>query len=124
MKYMKQFCIILLFSLVGEIIHLMLPLPIPASIYGLVLLLIALQTKLLPLAAVEDVSDFLIEIMPLMFIPAAVGLLESWGILRPILLPFVVISLVSTIIVMGCTGKITELILHWTEKRKEGKLHE
>ena len=124
MKYMKQFCIILLISLIGEIIHLILPLPIPASIYGLVILLIALQTKLLSLSAVEDVSNFLIEIMPLMFIPAAVGLLESWDILRPILIPFLVITLASTVIVMGSTGKVTELIMHWTEKRKEGKANE
>ena len=79
MKYIKQFGIILLISFLGEILRAVIPLPIPASIYGLVLMLAALMTHLLPLEAVQDSGKFLIEIMPLMFIPAAVGLLDSWS---------------------------------------------
>lgn len=79
MKFIRQFCIIIVISLLGEILKRLIPLPIPASIYGLVLLLAALQTGFIPLEAVRETSLFLVEIMPLMFIPAAVGLLESWG---------------------------------------------
>jgi len=111
MKYIRQFPIILFISLVGEIIHLLVPLPVPASIYGLLLMLIGLRKKWIPLEAVEEVSIFLIDIMPLMFIPAAVGLLDSWGVLRPILIPFLVITLFSTIIVMVITGKVTQLFI-------------
>ena len=119
MRYMKQFSIILLIALLGELVHNLLPLPVPASIYGLILLLIALNTKLIPLDAVEDVSNFLIEIMPLMFIPAGVGLMASWDVLSPILVPFLVISLVSTAIVMGCAGKVTDVVLQASEKKHE-----
>ena len=42
MKYFRQFFIILAISFVGEILHMVLPLPVPASIYGLVLMLLAL----------------------------------------------------------------------------------
>lgn len=111
MKYIRQFTIILFISLAGEIIHLLVPLPVPASIYGLLIMLIGLRKKWIPLEAVEDVSIFLIDIMPLMFIPAAVGLLDSWGVLRPILVPFLVITLLSTIIVMVITGKVTQLFI-------------
>ncbi|WP_312425733.1 CidA/LrgA family protein [Lacrimispora sp.] len=111
MKYIRQFTIILFISLAGEIIHLLVPLPVPASIYGLLIMLIGLKKKWIPLEAVEDVSIFLIDIMPLMFIPAAVGLLDSWGVLRPILVPFLVITLLSTIIVMVITGKVTQLFI-------------
>ena len=111
MKYIRQFTIILFISLVGEIIHLLVPFPVPASIYGLLLMLIGLRKKWIPLEAVEEVSIFLIDIMPLMFIPAAVGLLDSWGVLRPILIPFLVITLFSTIIVMVITGKVTQLFI-------------
>ena len=111
MKYIRQFTIILFISLAGEIIHLLVPLPVPASIYGLLVMLIGLRKKWIPLEAVEEVSIFLIDIMPLMFIPAAVGLLDSWGILRPILVPFLVITLLSTIIVMIITGKVTQLFM-------------
>jgi len=111
MKYIRQFTIILFISLAGEIIHLLVPLPVPASIYGLLVMLIGLRKKWIALAAVEEVSIFLIDIMPLMFIPAAVGLLDSWGVLRPILVPFLVITLLSTIIVMVITGKVTQLFI-------------
>ena len=80
MKYMKQFCLIMFISFLGEVLHHYLPLPIPASIYGLVILFAGLMTGVVKLSHVEETGRFLIEIMPLMFIPAAVGLLESWGI--------------------------------------------
>lgn len=64
MKYLRQFMIILLFSFLGELLKYVLPFPVPASIYGLVLLFIALETRLLPLAAVKDAGKFMIEIMP------------------------------------------------------------
>ncbi|WP_124068298.1 CidA/LrgA family protein [Clostridium sp. E02] len=118
MNYIRQFSIIVFISLVGEIIHLILPLPVPASIYGLILMLLGLKTKSIPLEAVEQASDFLLEIMPLMFIPAAVGLLDSWGILRPILIPFLVITTFSTVIVMIVTGKVTQFFIQSGKKKK------
>ena len=90
MKFIKQFSIILIISLIGEALHYFIPLPVPASIYGLLIMLAGLYTKLIPLDSVREASFFLIDIMPLMFIPAAVGLLDSWGLLRPILVPFLV----------------------------------
>src|SRR5699024_7203351 len=111
MKYIKQFGIILLISFLGEILRAVIPLPIPASIYGLVLMLAALMTHLLPLEAVQDSGKFLIEIMPLMVIPAAVGLLDSWSALRPILLSVAAITVVSTVVVMVISGKVTQKII-------------
>ena len=64
MKFVRQFMIILAISFVGELLHALLPLPVPASIYGLVLMLIGLQTGILPLSAVNEAGGFLIEIMP------------------------------------------------------------
>ena len=85
MKYVKEFGIILIVSLVGELLNYFLPLPVPASIYGLVLMLALLMTGALKLDAVEDAGKFMIEIMPVMFIPAGVGLMESWGELKAVL---------------------------------------
>lgn len=78
MKYIRQFVIILFISFIGEVLKYVLPLPIPASIYGLVLMFILLETKVLKVEAVQDAGKFLIEIMPMMFIPAGVGLLNAW----------------------------------------------
>ena len=79
MKYLKQFTIILLVSFAGDLLHSALPLPVPGSIYGIIIMFILLLTKIIPLDAVQDTAKFLIEIMPVMFIPAAVGLIDSWS---------------------------------------------
>ena len=116
MKYIKQFGIILLISFLGEILRAVIPLPIPASIYGLVLMLAALMTHLLPLEAVQDSGKFLIEIMPLMFIPAAVGLITAWDALRPVCVPVLVITAATTVIVMAVTGRVTQAIIRREKK--------
>ena len=99
MKYVRQFWIILLISAMGEALHVLIPLPVPASVYGLVIMLIALGTHIIRLEQVKEAAEFLIEIMPVMFIPAGVGLLESWPSLRPVWIPVVFISVATTIIV-------------------------
>ena len=111
MKYLKQFSIILLISFLGEILHFFIPLPIPASIYGLVLLFVGLEIKLIPLDAVKDVSSFLIEIMPVMFIPAAVGLLSCWGLLSDHLLSYCIMTFVTTVVVMAVSGLVTQFVI-------------
>lgn len=125
MKFVKQFGIILVFSFIGEICHFLISFPIPASIYGLVFFFIALNMKWISLDSVKETGKFLIEIMPIMFIPAAVGLLDSWEVLKPIWLQFVLIALVTTILVMGITGRITQFCIRKEQKKgkKEGKEH-
>ena len=111
MKYLKQFLIIILVSCIGEVLNHYIPLPIPASIYGLVLMLALLILKILPLEAVKETAEFLIDIMPVMFIPAAVGLIALGDQLKDMLLPFCVITVVSTLLVMIVTGKVSDLML-------------
>lgn len=112
MKYLRQLLIILIFSFAGEALHYLVPIQIPASIYGLVLLFIGLMTGLIQLSQVQETAKFLIEIMPMMFIPAGVGLLESWGVLKPILVPVILILVVSTVLVMGISGLVTQGVMH------------
>lgn len=116
LKLLRQFLIILLLSLVGEGLHALLPLPVPASVYGLVLMLLCLCTGILRLDQVERASDFLIEIMPVMFVPAAVGLTESWEQLRGVLVPVLVIMVLTTVLVMVVTGHVTQFVMKWREK--------
>ena len=111
MKLLYQFGIILGMSFLGEVLHAVIPLPIPASIYGLVLMLLCLCTKVIKLSQVKIAADFLIDIMPPMFIPAAVGIVVVWADLQEILVPVVVITVVSTIVVMICTGKISQAVI-------------
>mgnify|MGYP001046433359 FL=1 len=110
MKFLRQFMIILLLSFLGEVLKMFIPLPIPASVYGLVLMLVCLMTGVLKTSQVKDAAFFLIEIMPVIFIPAAAGLIDSWKVLQPLLLPILVITVVITIFVMVVTGKIAQMI--------------
>ena len=119
MKYIKQFILILAISFVGELLKYLLPLPVPASIYGMVLMFLALLTGVIKLEHVRETGKFLIEIMPLMFIPAGVGLMSSWSTLKPLLLPVAVITVVTIVTVMVASGHTAQFILKRDEKRGE-----
>ena len=105
MKYLRQFAIILCISFLGELLHIFIPLPIPASVYGLVLMLTALCTGRLKSEQVKETSAFLIEI------------LDSWPSLKPMCIPIILITLLTTVIVMAVTGLITQLLLRRSKKR-------
>ena len=117
MKYLIQFSIILLLSFIGELLSFFIPLPIPASIYGLFLMFILLCTKVLKLSHEKEASDFLIEIMPVMFIPVTVGIMDSYTTLTSILPEILIVSILGTCVVMGVSAIITQIIL----KRKRSK---
>lgn len=119
MKYIKQFLIILVISFVGEVLSYLIPLPIPASIYGIIILFVGLLTKLIPYEAVKDTGHFLIEIMPVMFIPAAVGLLESWDIIKHSVIQYFVVTIVTTILVMAVAGRVTQAFTKKGENKND-----
>lgn len=115
MKYLFQFLRILVFCLLGELLHFLLPLPIPASIYGLVLLLLALKTGVVKLEQVKQTGNFLTAIFPLLFIPGAAGVMELWDILGKLWLPILVALIPVTILVFAVSGWVTQ----WIAGRKK-----
>lgn len=119
MRFIKQLLIILGVTFVGEALHFLLPLPVPASIYGLVLMLLCLCFKVFPLRAVEETGDFLIDLMPALFIPATVGVMAAWDVLQPVLLQVALITFLSLIVVMAVSGRVTQWAL-----RREAKYHQ
>ena len=119
MKTLGQIVIILLVSFAGELLNYCLPLPIPASIYGIVILFCLLEFKVMPLWAVKETGDFLVSIMQLMFIPAAVGLLEAWDVIAPNWLPYILITLISTFVVMFFSGRVTQAVIRLGRVKEE-----
>lgn len=111
MKYIRQILIIMAISLIGELLHQLLPLPVPASIYGIVILFTGLETRLIPLSSVKETGKFLLEIMPIMFIPGAVGLIENWGLISAGWYYYVTIIVVTTVLVMGVSGRVTQAMM-------------
>ena len=84
---------------------------------GLVIMLIALGTHIIKLEQVKEASEFLIEIMPVMFIPAGVGLLTAWGILKPVCVPIILITVITTVVVMIVTGRVTQAVIRMNRKK-------
>ena len=117
MKFIKQLLIILSISFLAEVMEYLIPIPVAASIYGLLLMLIGLITKIIPLEKVEGAADFLVEIMPILFIPPTVGIMASVEALKQMLVPLCVISVVSTILIMGVTGSVSQRIIRRSNKR-------
>ena len=111
MKYLKQFGIIIVISLMGELLNELLPFSVPGSIYGLLLMLLALVTGEVKVSQVKETSSFLLDIMPILFIPSTVGLMDYFGVLSEILVPVLLVCIVGTALVMGITGVVTERII-------------
>lgn len=108
MKHIFSIGIILLFSFFGEIFKAILPFPIPASIYGMVLLFLALEFKLVKMEMVSDVAHYLISIMLIFFIMPAVSIIDSFGLLKNNLFPILVAIIIPTILVVIVSGKTTQ----------------
>ena len=116
MKFVFQFARIMAFCLAGELLHAVLPLPIPASIYGLVLLAAALLTGLVKLEQVKQTGDFLSSLFPLLFIPTVAGVMEVWDLIAGNLMPIVIALIPVTWAVMAAAGKVTQKIMDKGEK--------
>ena len=115
MKYLSQFCIILGFTLLGEALQRLIPLPIPASVYGLVLLFLALCLKIVKVKHIQDVGGFLTSLLPLLFVSPTVGIVDCWDMIQPKLFSILLLLVASTCVVFGISGVVTQAL-----RRKDG----
>ena len=116
MKYIKQILRILAVSLLGELLSEVIPLPVPAAIYGFILLFLGLCTGILKESHISETADFLISVMGLLFVAPAVDLLAYYEIVAPALVPVCTIVVTSTLVVFAVSGWVTQLL-----RRKAGK---
>ena len=110
MKYIKQFLILLGFTLLGELLNRLIPLPVPAAIYGIVLLFIALCTGTVKLEQVSDTAHFFISFMPLFLVTPTVNLLRYWNLIAPDLGSICIILAVTTVVTFSAAGVLTQLL--------------
>lgn len=96
----------------------MLPLPIPASVYGLMLLLAALRFGAVKLEQVRTAALFLTGIFPLLFVPAAAGVMDLWADLQAMLVPVLLALIPITILVMTVSGCVTQRLAERKEKKQ------
>ncbi len=119
MKYLTQFLIILGFTLTGEALQRLVPLPIPASVYGLLLLFAALCLGLVKVEQVKQTGAFLTSILPILFVSPAVGIVEDWALIRAELLPILILLVASTVLTFGIAGGMAQAFL-----KKGGASHD
>ena len=111
MKYLKQLSILFAFTFISEILNKIIPLPIPASIYGLVFLFLCLEFKIIKIDQIKDTADFLLAILPIMFVPSSVGFIKALPLMKKYGIQFLIIGVSTTFLVMIVSGLITQLIL-------------
>lgn len=119
MKYINQFLIILGFALMGEALQRIVPLPIPASVYGIVLLFGALCLGLVKVEQVKEAGGFLTSILPVLFVAPAVGILENWALIKDALVPMLLLVLASTVLTFGISGRIAQALMKKEENRHD-----
>ena len=121
MKYLFQFTVISLLTFISDVISNVVPLLIPAGIYGLVILFVCLWTKIIKIEWVSDVGDWLLFIMPVMFVPTTVNLITKWDIIKSNFIGLIVACILSTIVTMFVTGFIAQIIVERSKnKSKKG----
>lgn len=119
MQYVRQFFIILLLSFAGEIVHQLVPAPIPASVYGLVLFFLCLQFKIVKLESVEAVSRFFLILLPMTLVPLTVGIVDSIDVLYKVAVPAILLGVFGTILTALAAGGAAEVIVRRNERRDQ-----
>ena len=110
MELLFEFARILLFCFAGELCHTLLPLPIPASVYGLILMLLALLTGLIRPEQIETAADFLIAILPLLFVAPTVALVARLERLASLVVPILLLGIAGTALVIGLSGRAAQAV--------------
>ena len=119
MKHLLQITIIAAVSLAGEILNQLIPLPIPGSIYGLVIMLLLRYFGAIEVRHVKDVSSWLLSLMPVMFIGPTVGLIVTFDSYKDFLIPIAVTVTLSTVLVMGVTGVVSQQLIRLTDRVRQ-----
>ncbi|ODJ72352.1 antiholin-like murein hydrolase modulator LrgA [Brochothrix thermosphacta] len=116
--FLQQAFIFAIVMLVANIIKGFLPMPMPASAIGLILLFIALSTKIVKVEQAEGLGNKLISIISFLFVPAAISVINSLGILSTSGLQIMLIIIVATVILLAITGWSTQVFF-----KKRAKTH-
>ena len=89
----------------------LLPFAFPASVLSMLVLLVLLLSGLLKKEHIGRVCAFFVGNMAFFFLPSCVGLLEHWGTLSAVLLPFFAVAVLTTPIVYAVTAWTVQLLM-------------
>ena len=124
MKYMKQIGVIATIAFIAELLYFVIPLPIPASVYGMAILFFSLCFGIIKIEMVEEVADWILSIMPIFFIAPTVGLIEAFENIKGQVIPLVIICIISTVVVTSVTSLTAQGIIRLRKEKKGGEKDE
>ena len=106
MQFLNGITLLLIYQLIGEFSVLYLKLPVPGPVVGMLLLLLTLRLRDHIPAFLDTTSSSLLSHLPLLFIPAGVGMMVHFERIVDEWLPITVTLLLSTLITMMATAGI------------------
>ena len=124
MKIIKQIGIIFTVCWVSLAIEKILPFAFPASVIGMILLLICLMAGILKMEHIQEKADFLLENMAFFFIPAGVSIINYFDVLKNSVIQLIVICVVSTVVTFAVTAYTVTFTIRLMNRRKEEKRDE
>ncbi|MBU5668871.1 CidA/LrgA family protein [Peptoniphilus sp. MSJ-1] len=110
MNYLKEFVILCTCLFLGIITKHFISFPIPEAVYGMIYLFIAFTLKIIKPDDVKKTSNGILHNLAILFVPAGVGIINSYDEIKGKTLVLVLVVVAGTAITMGLTGKIIELL--------------
>lgn len=121
MEILRQIGVILGVCLVGVLLSSFLPIPVPASVLGMVLLFVLLCLRVVKPRHIDKSSDFLLRNMSFFFIPASVGIMEYYTLVKDHLISLLLVCLITTILTFAAAAYTVTAVIRLQERRKKGE---
>ena len=118
MKIITQIGVLFGACLGGVGISAILPFPFPASVSAMLLLFALLLCRVVKPGQIDEIAGFLTKNMAILFLPAAVGIIESLDILRDSGIQILIICLVSTLLTFGVTATVVSLLMRLADRKE------
>ena len=119
MRFLRPFIYVLARSFLGELLRATIPAPIPASVYGMAILFAALKTRVIKLEEIETTGAFLLALMPLALVPAAVGLVDSVQEVKRVAAPGLILILGGTLATLVASCAAAQFVISRRKEREE-----
>ncbi len=116
MKILKQLGGLFLLCMIGEVLSALLPFPLPAGVLCMVLLFLGFSFRIIRMDDLRESTDFMLKNMAFFFIPASVGIVEYYPLIKDTWLPLLIICIIATFVTFAATAYTVRLVIHLQTK--------
>jgi len=121
MKYIKQFAVLVLICLIGELIVNFLPFSFPGNIMAMILLTGLLVSRVVKEEYIKETSEFLLEVIGLFIVPVSVGIIAHFELIRSVWIQLLLISLITLILTFASCAFTIRLTMKIINRKKKGE---